>query len=138
MNEIEFVESIDACFPYEDEKEWRSLIQQGKKISANASFMVLHEICGAPDDLSRPVLRQMLAEWIQANTHLLKDEFGQVAKGMIEGDVLECDQIVKLMEEVGNYKDLYAALGILCYACPDEDSRVELVYKRIVKQWRKA
>src|SRR5688572_10989532 len=48
MNEEEFLNSIDCCFPYENEGQWRALILQGKAISDNASFGVLEEICRKP------------------------------------------------------------------------------------------
>lgn len=62
MTEIEFIESIDACFPYGDEKEWRKLIHQGVQITDNASFMVLHEIYGAPKEVPTANLLNMREE----------------------------------------------------------------------------
>jgi len=138
MNEIEFIGNIDACFPYDDENEWRKLIHQGFKISDNASFMVLHEIYGAPEEVPKSDLFSMLEEWQKTNTHPLKDELAKVVRRTIKGDVLGCDQVIELMERASIYKDLYNALGILSFACPDEDGRVDVVYKRIINQWRKA
>jgi len=62
MTEAEFIEAIGFRFPYQDFDKCRSLIKLGASISANAAFMVLHEICRTPHkhSVSREILFELL------------------------------------------------------------------------------
>ncbi|MFA5240113.1 MAG: hypothetical protein WC476_10480, partial [Phycisphaerae bacterium] len=44
-NEDEYIESIDASFPYHDENEWKAVIKEGVGISDEAAYYALYEIC---------------------------------------------------------------------------------------------
>lgn len=48
MNEEEFINSIDCCFPYGNPMKWKNAINTAVGISNNACFMVLHELCRPP------------------------------------------------------------------------------------------
>src|SRR6185369_9396814 len=45
--EIAFIESIDACFPFRDETAARSSIRDGAQISDNAALMIACELVAA-------------------------------------------------------------------------------------------
>ncbi len=136
MDEIEFIDSIDACFPYKDEVKWRELIRLGAQISDNASFMVLHEICRAPNEISQNDQLQMLKAWDSEFSHPIKEEMLEIAKSMIAEKLLPTEKVIKMLEKISRYKGLYNALGLVYFACNDETGKVDAVYKRIIKKWR--
>ncbi|RJF88608.1 hypothetical protein D3874_17720 [Oleomonas cavernae] len=136
--EIEFINEIDCCFPYNDEARWTELIARGVRISPNAAFMVLHEIC-RPPNLARVTptkLRQILAHWRGSFDHPLLEMMVGVAEAMIEGRELPVQEVIDWMHRVAEYRDLYTALGILNCASEDADGLVQTTYENIVRQWR--
>lgn len=136
MDEIEFIESIDACFPYRNEQKWRELVRLGAQISDNASFMVLLEICSAPRDIPPDDQRQMLEAWDSAYLHPLKEEMLAIGKAVIADQPLPVDKVIATMETIGTYPGLYNALNLAHSACDDPTGTVDAVHKRIIATWQ--
>jgi hypothetical protein len=137
MTEAEFIESIDARFPYGDEGEWRRLIDEGAAISPNAAFMTLHEICRPPRSTRMPESAQyrMLEYWMGRVKHPLADPVAKLAKAMIEQRDLPVEDAVAVMEEVRQFPGEYNALAIVYFSCDDVEGVADSLYQQIVREW---
>jgi hypothetical protein len=137
MNESEFLNSIDCRFPYQDEPRWRALILQGKTISANASFGVLHEIARKPfgHGVSEREQLAMLGVWRAENDHPLVQLVVEAAQAIITGNLLPVDRVLELLDRVRAYPDQYCALGIISFACDDVHGIADEKRQAIVNFW---
>ena len=138
VNEIEFIESIDSCFPYSDEQKWRSLIKQGAQISDNAAYMVLHEICRAPNEVPEEIQLRILCEWENHFDHPVKDLVVESGRAIINGTNIPLGKAIKYLNEISKYKGNYNALSIVYFSCDDIDGQVDNVYNQIIKMWEHA
>jgi hypothetical protein len=137
MCEKEFLNSIDCCFPYEQESQWRALIFQGNKISANASFGVLEEIARKP--FGNPVSQQeqlvMVDVWEAENKHPLVQPVIEAAKAIITDTLLSTNRVLEMLSQVQAYPNLYTALNIIYFACDDVEGVVDEKRNKIVNFW---
>lgn len=138
MNEIEFIESIDCCFPYSDEHQWQSLIKQGGQISDNASYMVLHEICRAPKEVAAETQLQLIHEWESFFDHPVKDLVVESGRAIINGIDIPAQKAIECLNEISKFKGIYNALSIIYFSCDDADGQVGDVYDQIVEMWKRA
>lgn len=138
MDEIQFIESIDASFPYDDEDKWMELIIKGGQISENASFMVLHEICRAPNEVTAELRLKMLYEWKKRYTHPIKDLVLESGKAIIEGRDIPVEIAMDYLKQISKFKGLYNALAIVYFSCNDINGNVDDFYHKIIKTWENA
>ncbi|MCL5282217.1 MAG: hypothetical protein M1376_20195 [Planctomycetes bacterium] len=118
MTEIEYIESIDACFPYDHEKAWKAVVDEGINISDNAAYMALYRICGPPADLPDSEVRRMLEYWTSKYNHPTKSMMLNAAKAVVHGADLPEEEILRCLDEIATYPGLYNAIGILWQAAP--------------------
>ncbi len=137
MNEEEFINSIDCCFPYENESQWRALILQGKAISENASFGVLHEIARKPfgNPVSKKLQLDMVDAWKAENGHPLAKSVVEAAKAIITDNPLPVEKILELLRQVQAYRNQYCALAIISLACDDVKGLTDQKWQEIVDSW---
>jgi hypothetical protein len=137
MNEEEFLNSIDCRFPYENENQWRALILQGKEISENASFGVLHEITRKPfgNQVSEKAQLTMLDTWEAENKHPLAKSVVEAAKAIITNNLLSVEKVLELLDQVQIYRDQYNALNIISFACNDVEGLADKKWQEIVHSW---
>lgn len=83
MDEIEYIDMIDAAFPYDDEGAWKAIIDQGVEISDNAAYVVLLKICGAPSEVPVAELERMLECWSSKFEHPAKPMVLRAARTVI-------------------------------------------------------
>lgn len=140
MNEKDFVDSIDCCFPYEDEEKWRELILQAKDISANAAFCLLYEIAMKPQSSHVSAKRQLeiVEVWAAENLHPLAEQAIVAAKAIISGVSSPVPQVLEWMDSVQPFKDSFCALAIFYSACDDVDGSVDKKWHSIVNSWKEA
>ncbi len=145
MTEIEYIESIDACFPYDDEKAWKATIDEGISISDNAAYMALYEICAAPPEMPLTDLQRMLEYWDSKYDHSTKSIVMNAARAVMRGDYLPEEEILRCLDEIAVHPGLYNAIGILWQAAPrggDWPGRatdaVEQRCDEIRKRWERA
>ncbi len=122
--EEEFIESIDAKFPYEDEAKVSSLILQARGISSNAAFMVLYEIVCAPTSVSSITKRQWFNQWSEGYHHRLVNPVREAAEAMLSGKDLSVDRVLELLLPFVNEPHQNYALKILKESCHDVDGEV--------------
>ncbi|MCB9433677.1 MAG: hypothetical protein H6668_17025 [Ardenticatenaceae bacterium] len=138
MDEEAFLNSIDCCFPYEDEHKWRKLILQGKSISDNASFGVLYEIARKPlgSKVNEHQQLEMVTCWQAENEHPLVECIIEAAMAIIVNEPLPIAMILGYMDKVQDYRNQYGALSILYFACDDVDGLADEKWQNIVSSWR--
>lgn len=138
MNEQEFADSFDGCFPYEDEEKWRVLILEGKAISDNASFCVLHDICRKPfgSAVTPDEQLRMLGEWSKVNRQDFAPIVIKAAKAIIADELLSVAEVLAQMESIRKYRGQYAALAIVYFACNDTEGALEGPYFQIINEWK--
>lgn len=140
MNEVEFIEAIDCRFPYGDQAKARELIELGARISSNASFMVLHEICRPPKGakVGSLVLLDLAASWEGIFGHPLVLVVLPIARSMIQDKLIPVGVAMAAMREVALYKDQYNALAIPYLACDDEKGEADALHIEITQAWQSA
>jgi len=142
--ETEYYNKIDTRFPYDDEGAWKAAIDEGISISDNGAYMALHEICGAPPEIRQMDLAKMLDYWASRYDHPTKSIMIVAAKAVIRGEYLPEQDVLKYLDEIASYANLYAAAGILWWAAPRDrgwpgsaTDRVEQKFAEITDRWRK-
>lgn len=136
MNEKEFIESIDACFPYENERKWRELIDEGIQISDNSSFMVLHEICCAPVEVSKDTRYKMLSVWKNKYTHPVRDLALESGTAIIEERDISIEKALSSLKQISKFNGLYNAFAIVCFSCDDVEDKADDLFEEIVRSWK--
>jgi len=138
MTEEEFIESIDARFPYENIRECKRLIEQGISISENSSFMVLHELCMVPKSkkVNRVELLKLVDHWIETNKHPVAKLVANIAKKILMDTEVSVAESMAAMEKIRPYKWQQCALSIPYMACDDSEGKADDLLNEIQKEWR--
>lgn len=139
-----FEAKIDAQFPYIDRVHSSALIQEAGRISLNALFCVLDEICRPPNSskVTKERQRELLAEWSSSFDHALKTPLVHCADQLIKGQSLPWREVVNIMEEIGAFKGQRAAL-LVAYFAGDCDtlegySALDFTWQKHSDIWEKA
>ena len=138
MNEQEFIESIDFNFPYKDELKAFELIDQARGISTNSSFMVLHEIVRAPNEVAFAVRKRLYEQWLNGFKHASLPIVREAAESLLSGSELSVSRVLELMRKMESEVGPYCALSIIYFACDDQDGKVDDLYHQIIEQWQSA
>ena len=138
--ETEFLNSIDARFPYADFTRGLELVDEACSISANAAFGLVEELARLPLGVEAPVepRLRLLAECERRMDHPLVGIIFPIAESIIRGNdvpVLACKDAMGM---VAQYPDQYGALNIAYFACDDIDGVLDNEYQRVVGAWRTA
>jgi len=138
--EEEFINTIDARFPYDSELSWKDLIGRAAKLSPNAAFAVLHEICRPPHSIrtTPDQLKRMINYWRRHFDHPIASVIEEAAVAMIEGRDLPVQDVIDRMWITAKHPNLYAALAILYMSCNDPTDRLEPIYDGIIQAWKAA
>jgi hypothetical protein len=135
MNEQEFIESIDFIFPYKDENKYMALINQARDISANASFMILHEIVRAPEEISIELRENLYNKWLNGFSHKLLPAVSEAAKSMLSDKELSVGRAMELMGQFKTEAGQYCALSIVYFSCDDQEGKADDFYNEIIEHW---
>lgn len=140
MTETELIEAIDCQLPYDDLPRIRSIVEQAKNISANAVFMVLHEICRPPQSRKLEMSAQLtlLNAWAQAVEHPLAAVVLPIAEAMIRNHPVSICTSMAAMQEVAKFQNQFNALAIPYFACDDVDGAVDTLHTSIMQNWNAA
>lgn len=137
MNEADFISSIDCAFPYGRPLQWRRLSASAARISSDAAFMVLHEVCRLP--ASRRVEH---AQRLAIIGHLRR-RFRHPALRIVDpavdsylnGKRLRPSTAATLMRRVAPHRGQFNALAICYFSADDRLGALERTYQEIVRQW---
>jgi hypothetical protein len=137
MNEEEFINSFDCNFPYKDRSAWMQIIEDGCKMSSNAAFAVLHEICRPPsgENVTSKELRDMADYWSEKADFPLKPKILPIAYHMIDQKEVPVSQALEAMDLVAEHVNEYGALAIAYFSCNDSEGLVEQRYREIISNW---
>ena len=113
MTEKEFIESIDLCFPYKDKANALKLIQDARRISFNATCMVLHEILCPSGTISLDTQIWLYKNWLKGLDHKLLPFVCEAAETHLEEKTISFYRVIYLMSRIKKYKGEYNALNIV-------------------------
>jgi len=140
-NEMEFLNKIDCNFPYQDRQESIGLIELASRISTNALFSVIEELCRIPESVRPNVSTETLLELLDTTAnklnHSLKEFIVDAANKMILCQEQTVDETILKMYTVKKYLGQYAALSILYFSCDDKEERLEYGWDLIISSWNK-
>lgn len=140
MTEEEFIASIDCRFPYGAPREWRRSIALARKISPNAVFMIIHELC-LPPRSSRvsAATRLRIYRYVQQRfKHPLLTRLDSLLSTAILGGRVPASTAGAAMRQVAKYRDQYNALAICYFSCNDRLGRTDALYDAITAEWSNA
>lgn len=136
--QIAFQDRIDARFPYDDPVEALTLILEARRISPEAAFAVLHEICLPPRSAraGRGRLKELLAFWRQGFDHPCEPGLLHCAEALIDGRSISGAHAAEIMRAIAAHPDSYNALAIAERAAGDETAAIEALGAEIRAVWR--
>jgi len=136
--QIAFQDRIDARFPYDDPVEALTLILEARRISPEAVFAVLHEICVPPRSAraGRGRLKELLAFWRQGFEHPLEPGLSHCAEALIDGRSIPGSQAAEIMRDIASHRNAYNALAVVERAAGHEATEVEALGSEIRAAWR--
>jgi hypothetical protein len=140
MTEAEFIGHIDCAFPYDDPPRARALIERAPAVSANAAFMVMHELARIPASVTvSPESRRDLLNHLRAHlNHPLAVLVSRLAEEMIAGRPVPVAEANTAMQAIAKHPGQYAALAIACFSCDDPEGIADVTYANVVRSWETA
>jgi hypothetical protein len=134
MNEEEYIDSIDACFPYD---KWKETIDQGISISANAAYWALYELFDfSPySKVTREQLSEMIDYWSSRFSHPIKEIVLEAFRTGFDNRKLETQKVLDYLNIVSKYKGLFGALLVIRDSGDYSDKRIDQKCDDIVKLW---
>lgn len=139
-SEADFISAIDCCFPYEDTARATELIEEACSISADAAFMVVHELARRPcsSKVVDSVCLALLEQLDHRFSHPLKDMVLNVARRMVRRQSLPFEEFTKCMHQVACHRGQYNALAVIYFACNDDYclAAADELHEAILARWR--
>ena len=138
MSETEFIKQIDCRFPYYRTVEWRRLSAKAARISSNAAFMVVHEVCRPPrsTELSPRQATAIVRHLHRRFRHPLCRVLAPVIQAYVTGNALRPSKAACLMRKVAAYPGQYNALGLCYFSADDSAGSLERLHERVLSKWR--
>ena len=140
-SEAEFLAAIDCRFPYDDQSTAHALIEEGCAISADAAFMVVHELARRPRGAttSDATCLALLECFDEQFSHPIKSNVLDVARRMVRRQSVACDELRAVMHAIAQYPGQYNALGLVSFAAEDDCMEaIEAMYNDIVRAWEQS
>jgi len=138
MNEEEFINSIDCCFPYENPMKWKKVINTAVGISDNACFMVLHELCRPPrsSKVGYKTKLRIFNFLSKRFRHPLVTLLKRIILSMLKAEQVPVGVALSGMKIVSVYENQYNALAICLFSANDRTNKTELFYEHVISQWK--
>jgi hypothetical protein len=137
MTETEFIEAIDSRFPYASPLKWKPLVSCAPRISPNAAFMVLHELCRPPSPLSATYAsRRIIFDHLTRRfRHPLLSGLRALILTSMRGELVSVSTAAAAMRRVARYPGQENILAICYFSCNDRNGRLDALYESIVDAW---
>lgn len=137
--EILFIQKIDGRFPYDEAGIAEALVDEGCGISANAAFMVAHELVRRPrsSQTSDERCLELLSRMERQLDHPLKDVVLRLSGRKIRGLAVATADAIAAMKVVGQFTGQWNALNIVYFCVTDPSADVDAVYDEIVHCWER-
>lgn len=138
MRESDFIAGIDCDFPYDSPIQWRKLSAMAPRISPNAAFMVLHEVCRVPRsvEMNRPRVERIISHLRRRFRHPAWKVVLPAVESYLGQEGLRPAAAAALMRKVAKYIGEYNALAICYFSANDVDGTLERTYEQIVGRWQ--
>lgn len=135
--EVLFMESIDANFPYKNKMKCIQTIKESLRFSDNAAYMVLHEICRAPDENPKERLNELIDLWLGRCKKLpLVEGVVKAARAIVNGTGLPKKIVLNFLAQISEHPGLYNALNIIYCSDLTESPDVERKYQQVFQAWK--
>jgi len=140
MKETDFIGRIDCDFPYDHPLKWRRLSAAAPRISPNAAFMVLHEVCRVPRSvqMDRPRAERIIGHLLRRFRHPAVKVIAPAIRSYISENTLRPRAAASLMRKLSIYDGEYNALAICYLSAYDSSGMLDRTYEQIVGRWRAA
>lgn len=138
MTEADFIEQIDCCFPYSSPFKWRRAVATALRISPNATFMVIHELC-RPPMWDKESSAQRIAIWVHLSKrfrHPLAKKLSPIIDAQLSNNEVTVAKAIKGMQLVRNWPSQYNALSICYFACNDDKGIADRIFESIIDEWK--
>lgn len=137
MTEAEFIESIDCRFPYGAPLKWKRLVALAPRVSTNAAFMVLHELCRPPRSatVSHAECHRILKHLERRFRHPLLTGLRNLVLIVMRGERVSVSTAAAAMRKVSRYPGQYNMLAICYFSCDDRDGRLDTLHEAIAASW---
>jgi hypothetical protein len=137
MDEAEFVDLIDARFPYDDLEVGLELAEQACAFSPNAAFAVVDELARPPRGSIAPVAHRLaiLERIAEHLAHPLGSLILNIAHRQILDEELSDAEAVDTMQRVSAHPGQLAALSVAYFSCDDVEGVADREYQRIRALW---
>jgi hypothetical protein len=139
-SEIDFIDAIDCCFPYDERGSAEALVDEGCSISPNVAFMVIHELARRPRSCQTSDARclELLDRVAQRLDHPLTEIIALLTRRMIRAEMVTSDQAIEAIHVVGRYPGQFNALNIAYFASTDYSEAVEAAHREVATSWEQA
>lgn len=140
-DESEFIDAVHHAFPYDDAALATALTRQALHISANAAFMVLHEVLFPPEESTSAGAgagaRAALDVLNASMSHPLKGALLSVAERLRAGERLSLEEVANLLRRIESFHGQYNALAIGYRAYAGTMPGVGKLYTSILGRWQR-
>lgn len=128
--EIAFIESIDARFPYRDESARREVVRIGAALSDNAALMVAYELASAPSEVSTQLRLDLLDDLVAQRPSALVVAAAPVVRALILDERPSTEAADGLLRECRATPGVFNALNILAECSPAHAEHAEAIRVR--------
>ena len=137
MTEAEFIQQIDCCFPYKAPLKWKRLVTQAARMSPDAAFMVVHELCRPPRSVSVTyAAREIILEHLGKRFHHpLLSALRPLILTFMRGERVSVSTAAAAMRRVARYRSQHNMLAICYFSCNDRNGCLDGLYESIVVKW---
>jgi hypothetical protein len=138
MDESEFIGRIDCDFPYNAPIQWRKLSAMAPRISSNAAFMVLFEICMVPrsEKMNRARAECILSHIRQRFRHPALRVIQPAIESHFSQAKLRPTKAAALMRRLAKYSGQHNALAICYFSAYHFDGTLDRIHEQVITDWR--
>ena len=107
------------------------------RVSANAAYMVLHELCRPPRSatVSNTQCRQILRHLERRFRHPLLSGLRNLVLTVMRGERLSVSAAAAAMRKVSRYPGQYNMLAICYFSSDDRNGRLDRLYQATAARW---
>lgn len=137
MTESEFISAIDARFPYDAPLKWKRWVAIAPRISSDAAFFVVHELCRPPRSSSSSFSerRRILDHLEHRFRHPLLSSLRNLIHIMMRGERVSVSTALAAMRRVSRYPHQHNMLAVCYFSSFDRYGRLDDLYEAIVAKW---
>ncbi len=129
--EIRFIDSIDAQFPFRDGDKAKELISKGAAISDNAALAIAYELATEPSKRFLKLRLSLLDQLYRERPTRAIIVAAPIINSLIKGISCPAGSMERLLEYCREHEGCYNALGILSLCSAEMKEAAD----EILKKW---